>query len=292
MASFSQRLGLTPMTKPLQDKDIDQDLRNSLWTVLTVFLWNEYDPGDAYDDRKVQNTRAILTLVRQIYILLFKQPIDVIPEFNPQDFGQQSAYFRLRKIVLTGPWHSVYDLLDFITKNAPPFAKANFFEQLNYTLTLENSAYRIVNKEVAPITEAAEIEAIESAVENGSNGAKEHFKTALSLMSDRKNPDYRNSIKESISAVESVCKVIAGKPSATLNDALIVIKKKKEIHPALEGALIKLYAYTSDEKGIRHALTEAAAKPTYADAKFMLVNCSAFTSYLWTLAAELNLKLS
>jgi len=29
-----------------------------------------------------------------------------------------------------------------------------------------------------------------------------------------------------------------------------------EIHPALEGAFVKLYGYTSDEQGIRHAMTE------------------------------------
>jgi len=41
---------------------------------------------------------------------------------------------------------------------------------------------------------------------------------ALELLSDRKQPDYRNSIKESISAVEATCQVFASKSRATLGD--------------------------------------------------------------------------
>jgi hypothetical protein len=42
-----------------------------------------------------------------------------------------------------------------------------------------------------------------------------------------------------------------------------------------------LYAYTSDEKGIRHALLDdSTAKVDEADAMFMLGACAAFVSYL------------
>ena len=55
-----------------------------------------------------------------------------------------------------------------------------------------------------------------------------HIKKALSLYSDRKNPDYENSIKESISAVEAMCCIITGMTgaSATLGAAL---KKLEDI---------------------------------------------------------------
>lgn len=43
--------------------------------------------------------------------------------------------------------------------------------------------------------------------------------------------------------------------------------------------------------GIRHALKEDTMTPTYADARFMLVCCSAFTNYLWTVAAELDISI-
>lgn len=106
-----------------------------------------------------------------------------------------------------------------------------------------------------------------------------HFEKSMKLYSKRKNPDYENSIKEAISAVESMCCIINGKDS-TLSDAIKKIKDKGvHIHPAMVSSFCSLYEYTSDEKGIRHAgidFTEASAE----DAKYMLVSCSAFVNYL------------
>ncbi|MEB7145202.1 hypothetical protein NEM79_21265, partial [Escherichia coli] len=45
-------------------------------------------------------------------------------------------------------------------------------------------------------------------------------------------------------------------------------------------AFSQLYGYTSDQGGICHALTEEDVNPTLAEAKFMLVTCSAFSNYL------------
>ena len=47
-------------------------------------------------------------------------------------------------------------------------------------------------------------------------------------------------------------------------------------------AIISLYGYTSDEKGIRHALlNDDEARVDRDDAVFMLGACAAFASYLW-----------
>jgi len=118
----------------------------------------------------------------------------------------------------------------------------------------ENSAYRIVGIEVVQITSEAEISEIESAIESKVHGVQEHVSTALALLSDRKKPDYRNSAKESISAVEGVCRLFAG--GKTLGDALKTLKRKIDIHPAFERALNALYAYMSCEGGICNGLLE------------------------------------
>ena len=99
---------------------------------------------------------------------------------------------------------------------------------------------------------------------------------------DRRKPDYENSIKESISAVESICCIIteqSGK-TATLGKTIKQLKDKGvHIHQSLESAFSSMYGYTSDENGIRHGsidFQEAHAE----DAKYMLVSCSAFVNYL------------
>ena len=98
-------------------------------------------------------------------------------------------------------------------------------------------------------------------------------------MARKPTPDYRNSIKESISAVEAICAAITGDSKATLGEALKVIDSEAPLHGALRSAIEKLYGYTSDADGIRHALM-TETKLEQEDAIFMLVACSAFVSYV------------
>jgi hypothetical protein len=141
------------------------------------------------------------------------------------------------------------------------------------------SAWRIVGNQVGRLTSDEEIEAVEKAVTR-KGPIRTHLTTALGLMSDRKNPDYRNSIKESISAVEAICCQITGKPKADLHMALNTLEKKGiRLHGALKKAFDSLYAYTSDEGGVRHKLMDDP-QTDFEDAKFMLMSCSAFVNLL------------
>jgi hypothetical protein len=159
-----------------------------------------------------------------------------------------------------------------------------FFEKCNHTLEMESAGYRIIDNKIIQITANEEIEEIQQALDS-SKGLKPveiHLSTALEYLSNRENPDYRNSIKESISAVESLCAVLTNDKSATLGKALKVIESKYKIHPALKNAFSALYGYTSDSGGIRHSLLEDDIEVTMEDAKFMLITCSAFINYLKT----------
>lgn len=101
---------------------------------------------------------------------------------------------------------------------------------------------------------------------------------ALNLYADRNTPDYRNSIKESISAVESLARQLTKKDkfSAAINE----LKTQGVIeHNAMKEALGNLYGYSSDEDGIRHPIMEQDTI-TSSEAKYMLVICSAFVNYL------------
>ena len=86
-------------------------------------------------------------------------------------------------------------------------------------------------------------------------------------------------LAKSISAVESMAKEITGKPKATLGEALKVLEVSNKIHPSLKESFSKLYGYTSDEGGIRHAML-SEPNLTAADAKFFLLSCTSFINYL------------
>ena len=135
-------------------------------------------------------------------------------------------------------------------------------------LERELAGYRIIEDVVTEITDEQEIETLTEALEDTRfQGVSNHLKRALELLSNRENPDYRNSIKESISAVESIAKIITQKPKADLEEVLKVLERSGKIHGALKAGFSKLYGYTSDEGGIRHAMLEEP-NLSASDAKF------------------------
>ena len=75
-----------------------------------------------------------------------------------------------------------------------------------------------------------------------------------------------------------MCQILTKNNKATLGDALKLMKDK--IHPAMKGAFEKLYGYTSDANGIRHANGLGEGNSTFEEAKYMLISCSAFVNYL------------
>ena len=135
-----------------------------------------------------------------------------------------------------------------------------------------------------PISEKAEIVEVECAAASRHAPIRMHIERSIELLADRKAPDYRNSIKESISAVEAACKLIAKNPKADLDKALAVLSKQHKVHGAFKSAVQRLYAYTSDEGGVRHALMDEPSVDQ-ADARFMMVVCSAFCNFLLARAA-------
>ncbi len=189
----------------------------------------------------------------------------------------------LKKYILETPsWLIIFDFIERYLSHIPPSKAEDMSAEFNRILEDEVSAYRILDNLVVPITNHSELATIKEAKDTPYDSVNKHISKALSLYADRQNPDYENSIKESISAVESMCCIITGMSgkNATLGNT---IKKLKDsgvhIHSAMESAFSSLYGYTSDENGIRHGGIDFADAPA-EDAKYMLVSCSAFVNYL------------
>lgn len=272
MRSFSQRKGLTPIKEIFQIEDIDQDLKNALWNCLTIYYW---DKRDFFIDKEGKD---FVYLIKVIWINFFKEKLDEMSFKTPENIYKYKNFF------FKAEWYRIYDFIEFIINNSDGdlvSRKDVFVDVTNRILERELSGYRIVENLITQITSKEELESIEDALNSTKkiSPVKIHLERALQLLSDRKNPDYRNSIKESISAVESLCKLITGDKNATLGLALKKIEATHKIHPALHKSFSLLYGYTSDSDGIRHALLENEALKQ-EDAKYMLVSCSAFINYL------------
>ncbi len=271
---FSQRIGKKQAEKLVQRECIDDDLRNSLWSALTLFYWDKFE-NSGYDSWGKVKGSNLEGLVLRLWLHFFKKPIDTVHKFFSQTLEHLRAYF------YRAEWFEVYDFIEFVAINGPENWEQKFIKIVNGYLERENSAYRFVNGQLAEITSEMEVQAVEQAIEESAlyYGTKKHLQTALALLSNRENPDYRNSIKESISVVEALAISLTGNEKSTLGQALKTFEKSFKIHPALRSAFSSLYGYTSDEGGIRHALLEED-NLTKTDAKFMLVSCSAFISYV------------
>jgi hypothetical protein len=268
---FSQRMGHRPIKNVLQIESIDDELKIRLWNILKENFFDNLYHSTLWDRES-----ALVDVCKFIWIDFFNLPIDQVP-ISGNKHSPDHVLRHLRKWFFETEWYSIFDFLEFIT----PFDD-DYVEFCNKALQRELSAYRIINGQVTQITSEGEIAEIEEAISVSDQwkSVNIHLTAALDFLADRKNPDYRNSIKESISAVESLCLKIGDNANGKFGDALTEIEKKIPLHGSLKRAFTALYGYTSDAGGIRHALIDDDTTPTFEDAKFMLVSCSAFINYL------------
>jgi hypothetical protein len=185
-------------------------------------------------------------------------------------------------------WPEFFDLVEFTARllASEVGSRARWYEMLNRILEIQGCAYRFIAEEFAPLTNPLEIAEVVRAAESAIPAVASHIREALKLLPPSPDVSPRNSVKESISAVEAALKQLSSDASATLTEGLAAFEHKYgSLHPALRAGLIKLYGYTSDEKGVRHALVDEAADVTVDDARFMVVICSAFANYLVALSA-------
>lgn len=260
--NFSERNGFISPNKLIQLDSINEELKNRIWNI-----FNDYF-NSLYSSERIELSK----LIKRDF--LNKK---IIEPFNYD--STYELYNLIHRWFIATEWYRIYDFIEFI---ASTLDSNSFVEQCNNALKQEFSGYRIINKIVVPITSEIEIKEIENAFENAKpmSSVSTHLNSALGFISDKINPDYRNSVKEAISAVESYCKLIANNDKATLGEAIEIVEKKHKIHGALKSAFKSIYGYTSDSGGIRHSLLEDDIEVKFEDAMFMLVCCSVFINYL------------
>lgn len=229
---FSERIGKKEVKVEIQIDSIDTDLKNGLWNVIIIYFIEPMCDDGWLNDSAYKNT------VKAIWFSFFKEPIDEIP------LTTETIKNQFRKRFFAWDYLEIYDFINFIISfNNAPFDKNAFIKSFNIILERDLSAYRIIDDILVPITNEQEIHTIEKALSDSNKfdlkGVNIHLSEALSKLSSKTNPDYRNSIKESISAVESICQQITGDKNTELGKALKKLSSKLPIHGALEKMIYK-----------------------------------------------------
>ena len=183
-------------------------------------------------------------------------------------------------------WYRAFDILEaflsYFNENQMGSYSDEYCNSFNHILEEEKSAYRFLNCKAVPITSQLELNLLAETMDSPHESVNQHLQKALERYADRENPDYENSIKDSISAVEAMCCIITGLTGkeATLGKAIKRLEDKGVvIHSSMKAAFNQLYSYTSNENGIRHGGIDFKRAPA-EDAKYMLLSCSAFSNYL------------
>jgi hypothetical protein len=262
--NFSEREGhKNPKDNPLES--MDGSLKNAIWTeVYSIINGNDYISWDSagYSHSYRGNYAQLL------WSKLFQKNISNLP--SPQYFSKEidSLYKKLE-------WNEVYDLVEFLLEqNGRTTAK------FNKILTEQNSAYRIINSIIQPITSNEVVNAMESASNNAlSKEIKEHLQKAEKLYSNKQNPDFNSSCLESIQSVEGTCRLILDNKKI-LGDNIKVLKKSKSHSQHIIAALEKLNAFRGND--VAHAKDKDSYILNREDAILIHTICCGYVNYFKT----------
>jgi len=291
---FSDRNAIKPENTEIQLKNFDQRTRIQLQNMI-INQYADIMGHMSYGNPDVQE------FLKYVIGTVYSQPIDARKKYDDDKIIQQ-----IRNTILNDSYDDVLTLIealiqywdDYLTKRigyeyydiySKTYHSVSLFEASNRCFEKEYVGYRFVDRVIVPISNEHEIETIQEALSTEYQPVYDHISKANKLLADREKPDYENSIKESISAVEAICEIITetkGK-EATLGNMLKKLEENGvEIHKGLKSAFIILYGYTSDANGIRHAGDIGGSSSTFEEAKFMLIACCAFVNYLTAICAD------
>ncbi len=290
---FSDRNGIKVENTEIQLKDFDSRTRVQLLNMLNELY------SDVYREIFYQKD-YIQDFFRYVVGDIYSEPVDIKKWIIDTDLWNM-----ISETIIQAEYDDVLTLIEAIIQYWDKYLKENdydyynpynrkytqpsVFEIVNRCFEREYVGYRFVDGLIVPISDKYEINTLKQVLNSSEDVVRDHISKANRLLADRNNPDYENSIKESISAVEALCEILTGVvgKEATLGKML---KKLEDngivIHSGLKSAFSILYGYTSDANGIRHAGDIGGPSSTFEEAKFMLISCCAFINYLIGVTAD------
>ena len=269
--TFSQVQGYEELPALLKLEELPSEARTQIWNIFYIFINDTKTPfaNVGADWRDILFAK---------YVRLDELPVD---EWDDSfEYHRRTLRYSIENLLFS----QVFDLIQFVIRHAmcPP----EFINAMKRTFAYCRLAYTIDTGKpptiIPAVTEAegnSIVESLQVLRRGGLGASASHLRNAAECIN---NNDWAGSTRESIHAVESVARQLAPESPDSLRGALASLEKGQTLHPALKEAFNKLYGYTSDEQGIRHALLDrSTAEVDMDEAVFMLGACASFASYLW-----------
>jgi hypothetical protein len=266
---FSQRTGLEPIPPQLQLGEVSPELRR----LLDYYIGLEIDRESRSGYERSYFPEKWDRVAMDFHVLFLMQDASTYKN-SPYDLKEL-----LKVLISRAKTGQLFDLIEFFVRH--PKCSKELKGELAGGFVRARAAYRIVDDQIIAIgveeQGAAFERALADAEAKGGGAARKHLIAAGKAL---RNSDWAGGVRESIHAVEAMALRLAPDAS-TLGPALTALEKKGHLHGSLKAAFGSLYGYSSDEKGVRHALVfREEAQVDEADALFMLGACASFVSYL------------
>ncbi len=195
---------------------------------------------------------------------------------SPIEEDEVVAY--IRDCLASCEWYEFYDSIEIITgliSEADLRAPSAFHRELssfrrsvNQFLQMANSGWTLDGQGKLTRVLGESVTRNELAVESSGtipDATKNHTKKARLLL-ERTPHDYANSVKESVSAIESAGRTLVPTAS-TLGDVVKVLKKRMDFPSMMADVIEKLYVFANAEPGVRHGGLDLD-RVSRADAEF------------------------
>lgn len=230
--------------------------------LLTVLLRLTYVDLDSRISNKEQKPLGLKRLNERLCI-------ETRCEMNDADWDSWTCQDGLESTIINCDWYQFYDCVEVVGRElkaaeemyegAPGNIRVDEFSYdayragVNGLFEMHQVGWRLNAKSqlesALPKALSERIDGVETSLDRF-HAAREHFVKAKTYALGV-HRDYENSIKESVSAFESVGRVIYEQTS-TLGDVLNRMKKEKVIPVMLISVMEKFYAYANAEPGVRH----------------------------------------
>lgn len=247
--------------------------------------------GDAAGHRQPRHQPLDSEEIHKKFIALVRE------EKETWDFDGQSNWERLIDHIKHCDWTSFFDFVELVGQllieidDEIPFDSSRDFrsyqskvndlfeeDRIGWILNDNSRLYRRQNKKISAV-----LKSIDNALSDSFSAARSHY-----LKSERylyQHPiDEANCIKEIISAIESVAKVIDPRIS-TLGDATKKLRANPNISQHLLDALEKINVYSNATPLVRHGHANGHG-PSIEEAELLFVVGIAYIRYLISVSKE------
>lgn len=276
---FSERNNIEMISKDIQVENLETRSR-----ICILNLWSE-----VYETNKFNYCRdkyILESVNRTIYINLYNQAL-----IAGKRIPEELFLIHIKNTILEDSYNKVFDLLEYTLSIFDEIAREDdesygyqnhtYYKLFNDLLQKECIGYRFIDGIIVPITDPIEVQSIKQAFSDSYNKVREHISKANRFLSDRDNPDYENSIKESISALEALAQIITktNGAQATFGKMSEKLVEQGVITPGMKAAFSALYGVASNSRGVRHSGNNGDIV-SFEEAKYILVVSTAFINYV------------